>query len=52
MPKPLQRVVARLPHKKLTKIEPELLLVYLRSPIVCEILDLHTTNHLTRFVFS
>jgi type I restriction enzyme M protein len=26
-----------------TKIEPEVLLVYLRSPIVCEILDLHTT---------
>ena len=25
------------------KIEPEVLLVYLRSPIVCEILDLHTT---------
>ena len=24
-------------------IEPEVLLVYLRSPIVCEILDLHTT---------
>ncbi|MFN2305146.1 MAG: restriction endonuclease subunit S, partial [Anaerolineales bacterium] len=24
-------------------IEPELLLVYLRLPIVCEILDLHTT---------
>ncbi|HYX15404.1 MAG TPA: restriction endonuclease subunit S [Nostoc sp.] len=28
---------------KPTKIEPEVLLVYLRSPIVCEILDLHTT---------
>jgi restriction endonuclease S subunit len=27
---------------KPTKIEPEVLLVYLRSPIVCEILDLHT----------
>ncbi len=26
-----------------TKIEPEVLLVYLRSPIVCEILDLYTT---------
>ena len=24
-------------------VEPEILLVYLRSPIVCEILDLHTT---------
>ena len=24
-------------------MEPEVLLVYLRSPIVCEILDLHTT---------
>jgi hypothetical protein len=28
---------------KPTKIEPEVLLVYLRLPIVCEILDLHTT---------
>ena len=28
---------------KPTKIEPEVLLIYLRSPIVCEILDLHTT---------
>jgi restriction endonuclease S subunit len=28
---------------KPTKVEPEVLLVYLRSPIVCEILDLHTT---------
>jgi type I restriction enzyme M protein len=28
---------------KPAKIEPEVLLVYLRSPIVCEILDLHTT---------
>jgi restriction endonuclease S subunit len=28
---------------KPTQIEPEVLLVYLRSPIVCEILDLHTT---------
>ncbi len=28
---------------KPTKIEPEVLQVYLRSPIVCEILDLHTT---------
>ncbi len=28
---------------KPTKIEPEVLLVYLRSPIVCEVLDLHTT---------
>jgi type I restriction enzyme M protein len=28
---------------KPTRIEPEVLLVYLRSPIVCEILDLHTT---------
>ena len=28
---------------KPTKIQPEVLLVYLRSPIVCEILDLHTT---------
>jgi type I restriction enzyme M protein len=28
---------------KPTQIEPEVLLVYLRSPIVCKILDLHTT---------
>jgi type I restriction enzyme M protein len=28
---------------KPTQVEPEVLLVYLRSPIVCEILDLHTT---------
>ncbi len=28
---------------KPTKIEPEVLLIYLRSPIVCEILDLYTT---------
>jgi len=28
---------------KPTQIEPEVLLVYLRSPVVCEILDLHTT---------
>ena len=28
---------------KPTKVEPEVLLIYLRSPIVCEILDLHTT---------
>ncbi|MEH1906417.1 N-6 DNA methylase [Nostoc sp.] len=28
---------------KPTKIEPEVLLLYLRSPILCEILDLHTT---------
>ncbi|MGJ5627843.1 hypothetical protein [Nostoc sp. CALU 1950] len=28
---------------KPTKIELEVLLIYLRSPIVCEILDLHTT---------
>lgn len=26
-----------------TKVEPEVLLVYLRLPVVCEILDLHTT---------
>ncbi|MBW4426420.1 MAG: hypothetical protein KME50_18685 [Nostoc desertorum CM1-VF14] len=46
MLKPLQRVEASLPHKKTTKIEPEVLLVYLRSPIVGEILDLHTTQYL------
>ncbi len=28
---------------KPTKVEPEVLLVYFRSPIVCKILDLHTT---------
>ncbi|MGB2781433.1 MAG: hypothetical protein WBD63_08155, partial [Phycisphaerae bacterium] len=28
---------------KPTDIEPELLLVYLRLPLVCELLDLHTT---------